>query len=749
MTQISDNHLLAVCAGSSALFSLLFHLSKETLSRERSFGFFHNNDNNDRKRTNANESKYGQPRSRRRYGTGTREDEDDHAGAMHTRENVWDVVWHSFSMEQEDKHLSKQIPLQNETDRSQPTGDSIDERAQEAMSKPLLWLQGLNMAARRQLLGLVLALLEENMKDMEAQGAIKVATASEGSFKRLCIRLMARCSLQAAVLWLGYMPSALEESCYAFCGSETIGRDSILSNFHRGYVGIRRAHSDYSSSEILSEKGGISRSLYGKRCGGPPYCIGQGTEDRKKAFVKTRGDEPEAKRAETKNAADDQAVRYAGGTSSGEDSIPHMWYGFEERMSLYCSVMRLLWSLENGNGNSNSFTTAEEMRSSHKGFHHAVKKQDRHDIPNAWHGENIKSSAPSPTISGWKATSGGVKSSSQLLDMAPCVIQDMAILVADAIAEAYLLEAVRGQTWSRMHAGQRGLENLMASEIEASDVLEDPIEENATEKHKDNAQLRFSYKNQAQKIMGIDTQPSGVDEAESMDMHRIRVTYVDDAPSNSKASKNAGVTREEPNEMDTVPGMRGTINNIAKVRYFRTIQREVIDSSNSRSLEVSWWPMFAHPRLSSTRQLQRFSNRLIGCRWLDRNFYGISAMYEDRLPIFTLAPVGPLLRIRRVPVKRASELERLRGIPYAASLLLEISDIVVPIILYTVKYLMRALAWILKRGIGRALGLIWRGIRDAVVGNEKERRRRGEDDGGRSSGPAKQHASFDLGYGTT
>jgi hypothetical protein len=114
-------------------------------------------------------------------------------------------------------------------------------------------------------------------------------------------------------------------------------------------------------------------------------------------------------------------------------------------------------------------------------------------------------------------------------------------------------------------------------------------------------------------------------------------------------------------------------------------------------------------------------------------------MYEDRLPLFALAAPDAAVQIRRLPVKRAAELALLRGPRYATSLLLEAADIASPLLRGLWEQTRRVLMWTLVYCIGKAIGLIWKGIGLGMRGGvaatwqhvwEKEKKKTGEGDGG-------------------
>jgi hypothetical protein len=140
-------------------------------------------------------------------------------------------------------------------------------------------------------------------------------------------------------------------------------------------------------------------------------------------------------------------------------------------------------------------------------------------------------------------------------------------------------------------------------------------------------------------------------------------------------------------------------------------------------LEPSWWPSYALPKLQSTRNLQRFSNRIALARWIDKMFFSVVAAYEDCLPLFTLMPseLGPTMRLLHGPVRRSAELSRLRGLRYAVSLALEAADVAVPVLHAGWTRLSAVLTYILVHWLGKALGMVWRGVLSGLGGGPTER----------------------------
>ncbi|GAB4830162.1 hypothetical protein Ancab_019804 [Ancistrocladus abbreviatus] len=148
----------------------------------------------------------------------------------------------------------------------------------------------------------------------------------------------------------------------------------------------------------------------------------------------------------------------------------------------------------------------------------------------------------------------------------------------------------------------------------------------------------------------------------------------------------------------------------------------------------------------STRALQKLRNEVAMKQWLNENVEAVVSMYEDRFDLCTLqsqlvkepikdctkttswwrkfslgrsatvhlqhhyAVVTPFV----LPVKRTKELRALTGWKYYFSLLLELSDILMPLVTAVVAQVRNAISFFLVSLIGRSLGLIYTGIRQCL-----------------------------------
>ncbi|KAL1565178.1 hypothetical protein AAHA92_07428 [Salvia divinorum] len=147
----------------------------------------------------------------------------------------------------------------------------------------------------------------------------------------------------------------------------------------------------------------------------------------------------------------------------------------------------------------------------------------------------------------------------------------------------------------------------------------------------------------------------------------------------------------------------------------------------------------------STRSLQRLRNEVAMHQWLHQNMAAVASMYEDRFDLcilesqptesrgneaelfgwlkkisfMRLDPISSSLRYVTinsitVPVKRTKELRALVGWRYYFSLFLELADISMPIVKKLVAKVSDAISFVLVCLIGRSLGLIYSGIRNAL-----------------------------------
>ena len=124
---------------------------------------------------------------------------------------------------------------------------------------------------------------------------------------------------------------------------------------------------------------------------------------------------------------------------------------------------------------------------------------------------------------------------------------------------------------------------------------------------------------------------------------------------------------------------------------------------------------FYDRRLISNREIERFRNNL---SWKYRLINYISdpkAIFESRYELFVLASRG----IAKISIyaPRSQDLAQLSGIPLAVTLVLETRDAIAPRLRAGVTFFGAGVVYILTQVIGRAIGLIGRGILQGIGGS--------------------------------
>ena len=137
--------------------------------------------------------------------------------------------------------------------------------------------------------------------------------------------------------------------------------------------------------------------------------------------------------------------------------------------------------------------------------------------------------------------------------------------------------------------------------------------------------------------------------------------------------------------------------------------------------EALLWPAFLDARLGSTRDVQRFINRMYLYRLVDEYVLETLAIYEDRMPLMRLVGgdggtgrrPGLVIRQDMVRVRRFDELAALRGLKYAVSLLVECHDVMRPMLANCRRWFAGVISWILREVVGKGIGFVWEGVRNA------------------------------------
>jgi len=124
---------------------------------------------------------------------------------------------------------------------------------------------------------------------------------------------------------------------------------------------------------------------------------------------------------------------------------------------------------------------------------------------------------------------------------------------------------------------------------------------------------------------------------------------------------------------------------------------------------------FYNRQLLSTREIERFRNSL---SWKYRSkayFDEPKLIFESQYELLIFAERG----IARIPIyaPRNQELKQLSGIPALVTLALEFRDAIAPRLRATVAFLGSGVVYVLTQVIGRAIGLIGRGILQGIGGS--------------------------------
>lgn len=126
-------------------------------------------------------------------------------------------------------------------------------------------------------------------------------------------------------------------------------------------------------------------------------------------------------------------------------------------------------------------------------------------------------------------------------------------------------------------------------------------------------------------------------------------------------------------------------------------------------------------RIISTRDIERFRNDLSWrYRW-DRLVNEPTAIFESQYRLYTLGPRGIMLTPIYAP--RRAELDRLSGLPWAMTLLLETRDALSPRVRALIALVGSSVVYVLTEVVGRGIGLVGRGILQGVGNAWQDTRR--------------------------
>ncbi|MEB3226439.1 MAG: DUF3685 domain-containing protein [Synechococcus sp.] len=119
-----------------------------------------------------------------------------------------------------------------------------------------------------------------------------------------------------------------------------------------------------------------------------------------------------------------------------------------------------------------------------------------------------------------------------------------------------------------------------------------------------------------------------------------------------------------------------------------------------------------HPTLRSSRDIARFRNNLSWHDRLRQYWLEPKAIFESQYQLLNFGPSG--IRQTIIHQLRYQDLANLKGIPWAVTILLELRDALAPRVRAVVSWLGEVVVYLLTNVVGRALGLVARGIADGA-----------------------------------
>ncbi|GMH32706.1 hypothetical protein BSKO_00540 [Bryopsis sp. KO-2023] len=160
--------------------------------------------------------------------------------------------------------------------------------------------------------------------------------------------------------------------------------------------------------------------------------------------------------------------------------------------------------------------------------------------------------------------------------------------------------------------------------------------------------------------------------------------------------------------------------------------RDIKERSATGSSELAGfeWPSCLQASISSTRILERFRNQVLLNWWMRRNVYSVVAIFEDYHWLWGFRNGGRLLQ-RKVQVRRNRDLLNLKGWRLFLSYCLETLDALEPMAKSVCLKLGGLFVFLLTSLIGRALGLIFKGVQksleDVNSGKKKQDKKPNQD----------------------
>ncbi len=129
---------------------------------------------------------------------------------------------------------------------------------------------------------------------------------------------------------------------------------------------------------------------------------------------------------------------------------------------------------------------------------------------------------------------------------------------------------------------------------------------------------------------------------------------------------------------------------------------------------------FYQRRLLSNREIERFRNDLSWRYRMERYFRDPQAIFESQHRLYVFSWKG--IQKTTIYAPRNQELEKLSGVPFAITLVLETRDAIAPRLRSVVSLTGNGIIYVLTEVIGRSLGLIGRGILKGLGNAWQDRR---------------------------
>lgn len=127
-------------------------------------------------------------------------------------------------------------------------------------------------------------------------------------------------------------------------------------------------------------------------------------------------------------------------------------------------------------------------------------------------------------------------------------------------------------------------------------------------------------------------------------------------------------------------------------------------------------------RLISTREVERFRNNLSWKYRIETYIEQPKTIFESRYEMFLFVSRG--IAKTSIYAPRSQELARLSGIPLVVTLALEFRDAIAPRLRAVIESLGNGIVYILTQVVGRAIGLIGRGILQGLGGSLPESKKK-------------------------